>query len=74
MANIARGPLNRTLRYIFYSKGRLNPDILILKRVKNWLKKYKEKTLTIDLRKYNHRPYVITESFKKAIDENERTT
>ena len=40
---------------------------------KNWLKKYKEETLTIDLRKYKHRPYVITESFKKAIDEMMKT-
>ena len=40
---------------------------------KNWLKKYKEETLTIDLRKYNHRPYVITESFKEAIDEMMKT-
>ena len=29
---------------------------------KNWIKKYQENTLTIDLRKNNHRPSLITQN------------
>ena len=36
---------------------------------KNWIKKYQENTLTIDLRKNNHRPSLITDTFKQRIDE-----
>ena len=36
---------------------------------KHWLIKYKENTLTIDLRTNNHRPTLITDSFKNCIDE-----
>ena len=34
-----------------------------------WLKKYNEKTLTVDLRENNHRPSLITDTFKNCIDE-----
>ena len=35
----------------------------------HWLKKYNEKTLTVDLRIHNHRPSLITDIFKTRIDE-----
>ena len=36
---------------------------------KYWIKKYYNQTLTIDLRKYNHRPSFISDIFKHRIDE-----
>jgi len=40
---------------------------LILNTFNNWLKKYKDNTLTVDLRKNNHAKIKITEHFKKKV-------